>query len=1261
MRRGRWASGNRWRGWTSVLSACLLALLSGPLLANGPGVEPVRFFTLGVDDGLPHSTARALAQDNDGFLWIGSQDGLSRFDGHEFEVFRHRPGVLDGLGDNHIIALAVDADGDLWIGTQAGGLTRRDARSGAFVRETLPSRRDDQAQEPVSALRWDPQRGLWAASGNGSLHRRHGGRWQTEALGVQTPTGPIRSLRLGRGGELLVAARHGVWRCAGPQDCGDSLRDEEGRPIDAQDVIEDGDGSLWTASTERGLYHHAADGGLLAHHHGMAATRMDDSVRSLLIDSKDRLWIATHGGVWRFDADRRGLRHWRHRPSGAGGLPTDRIQTLFEDRDGMIWIGTWTEGLAALDPATEVFTSLFADPAVPGAMPSDVVTALLAEPDGRLWMGLAPNHGLALFDFERGVLRHYRHDPGQPRSLSHNYVQSIIRDGEGRLWVATQGGGLNLLDADGEGFTHFRHDPDRPDSLASDHLLHLHPDADGSLWIGTLDAGLDRLCRGCADFQHFRHDPEDPTSLGGETVSNAFEDSRGRFWVALRPGGLNLLDRESARFTRIIARPGVPGSLSSDALTVLREDSRGRLWIGTQGGGLNLLDAAPGEPLRFRSLSRADGLGSDAIGGLYEDARGRIWISTTTGISRLDPARWLVENYGGREGVQGSGYFVGSQARLADGRIAFGGLRGVTVFDPERLAARRPPGQVVLTRARSQSATDLGDDQVALAARIQHEGALRLRHPARDLVLEFSALAFNAPQGLRYRHRLEGVDADWVYSEPRRRYAAYTNLPPGEYRFSMQATGPDLAGPESTIMLRVDPSPLAHPLARLLYGLLALALFALLAWLLRSRLAERERAAQALRDSGERLKLALWGTGDELWDLDLRSGLMRRVNPLPFLAAPQEPEVGPASSLVAYVHPDDAHLPDAALRAHLRGESDVFEVTYRTRDVEGQWRWLRSRGRVVERGADGRALRVAGTVGDVTQLKHHEAQLEALNLALEMRVEERTSELTRANEALHGTVKELRLAQRQLVDAEKMAALGGLVAGVAHEINTPLGISVTAASHLDGETRQLLDLIGRDALKRSDLDRYVGLARESAELILRNLRRADKLVRSFKQVAVDQGSEAPRHLLLAQYLDDILTSLRPVLKRSSHRVVVDCPADLGFVAQPGAIYQIITNLLMNSLTHAFAPGDVGEMRIEAARHGDSVQIVYSDNGRGMSEEARTRIFEPFFTTKRGQGGSGLGMHIVFNLVSQVLGGTIECDSAPGQGVYFGIRIPVQSG
>jgi predicted ATPase/signal transduction histidine kinase len=270
--------------------------------------------------------------------------------------------------------------------------------------------------------------------------------------------------------------------------------------------------------------------------------------------------------------------------------------------------------------------------------------------------------------------------------------------------------------------------------------------------------------------------------------------------------------------------------------------------------------------------------------------------------------------------------------------------------------------------------------------------------------------------------------------------------------------------------------------------------------------------------------------------------------------------------------------------------------------------------------------------------------------SLEQKVQERTQALTQA-------LNDLRAAQKQLVEAEKMAALGGMVAGVAHEINTPVGVGVTAASHLAEKTREFQQLFVENRMKRSDLERYLTLARESSELVLSNLHRAAELTQSFKQVAVDQTSEEKREFALKEYLNEIVLNLTPRLKRTPHTIAITCPDAVILSSYPGALSQIITNFVMNSLLHAFPPDQPGQMTISAAQHGEQVVLTYRDDGRGIAPEIVGRIFDPFFTTKRGQGGSGLGLNIVYNLVTQRLNGKIAVESQLDQGAQFTLTFP----
>tara|TARA_B100000745_G_scaffold29630_1_gene18831 strand:+ start:544 stop:2151 length:1608 start_codon:yes stop_codon:yes gene_type:complete len=291
-----------------------------------------------------------------------------------------------------------------------------------------------------------------------------------------------------------------------------------------------------------------------------------------------------------------------------------------------------------------------------------------------------------------------------------------------------------------------------------------------------------------------------------------------------------------------------------------------------------------------------------------------------------------------------------------------------------------------------------------------------------------------------------------------------------------------------------------------------------------------------------------------------------------------------------------------------------------------------------------------------------EAELEVrrLNASLEQKVEIRTRELQRSNHELSEALESLNQTREQLVESEKMASLGGLVAGVAHEINTPLGVSITAASHLNDMLIDCERLFKDNKLKRSNLEQLLSNSQESNQIILKNLERASELVRSFKKLAVDQSNEQLQCFQLHDYLHDILLSLKPTLKKFKIQVSVFCDDDLMVTVYPGAIAQIITNFINNSLIHGFDndPQREGTIEIEGRKSGDRVTLTYTDSGNGMTPETIKRIFDPFFTTKRHQGGSGLGMHITYNLATQRLGGKIQVESEPEKFTRFTLSFPV---
>jgi len=265
---------------------------------------------------------------------------------------------------------------------------------------------------------------------------------------------------------------------------------------------------------------------------------------------------------------------------------------------------------------------------------------------------------------------------------------------------------------------------------------------------------------------------------------------------------------------------------------------------------------------------------------------------------------------------------------------------------------------------------------------------------------------------------------------------------------------------------------------------------------------------------------------------------------------------------------------------------------------------------------------------------------------------------TKLEEMVDQRTSKLKEAQKQLIESEKMASLGELVAGVAHEINTPVGVGVTAASFLADEANKINKKYKNELMTREDFDEFLGCSLQTTEMILSNLRRATELVKSFKQVAVDQTAEDRRLFLVRSYIEEVLITLHPRLKKTPHTIEVTGDASLEIDSYPGSFSQIITNLIMNSVIHAFKEGEAGYIGIDIQQKNEQMVLTYSDDGQGISEENLAKIFDPFFTTKRGYGGTGLGMHIVYNLVTQKLMGVIKCESSPGQGIKFILTVPM---
>lgn len=396
-----------------------------------------------------------------------------------------------------------------------------------------------------------------------------------------------------------------------------------------------------------------------------------------------------------------------------------------------------------------------------------------------------------------------------------------------------------------------------------------------------------------------------------------------------------------------------------------------------------------------------------------------------------------------------------------------------------------------------------------------------------------------------------------------------------------------------------------------------------------------------LKERKDQLNLVLDGSDIGFWDWNIEEGAVQRnkrwaemlgytINDIEFTV----------KQWVDFIHDDDKENAQKSISDHLNGTTPHHKIEYRMRTKSGEYRWILDQARVVKRSSDGAPLRMSGTHTDITDRKLAEA------------------ELIFAKERAEITLKELRETQTALVQSEKMAALGHLTAGVAHEINTPLGIILTTITHCSHEANIIKEKVEDGKLRKTELVQFITDVSDSSSLLVSNIERASELIKSFQHIAADQASGERRSFNLLPWLKDIAIGLRPEWHKKGHNIVIDCPSELYLDSYPGMLAQILTNLIINSVTHAFRAGEHGTLRISITEQDDqNIRLLYTDDGTGIPKKLQSRVFEPFFTTNREAGNTGLGLHIVYNLVTNGLGGRISLESDCLNGTRFAIDLP----
>jgi diguanylate cyclase (GGDEF)-like protein len=827
-------------------------LLAGWLVAGSLSVVAAQetripFRQITIRDGLPQNTVNAVVQDAQGFIWLGTQDGLARYDGRDFEVYRHERGDLASLADNWIWSLLVDSEGTLWIGTDGGGLDRWDPRAGTFTHlvnvESDPS---SLSHNRVRVVFESSARDIWIGT-EGGLNRFDRETGEIDRF-LHDPSNPsslgndqVRDIIEDRQGSLWVATDGGGLAVlpAGGTEFSHFRHDPQDPRSLSEDrvrsVFEDASGMIWVGTYEGGLNRLDPETGefdRFVHVDGKSGSLSDNRVRSIFQSRNGRIWVGTDAGLNTWLPGRDRFWSYQHSPADSTSLVGDRVTSIFQDRGGVIWVGSYG-GVSTWNETTGSFSSYRHDPTDPGgSLANNNVNAFAEDDAAAIWIGTYG--GLDQLDRETGQIRHFTADPSRSDRLQDNRVFSLLVDSRNVLWVGTFEGGLHRR-LENQSFLNYRNDPSDPYSLSRDAVTVVREDGQGVIWVGTYGGGLNRYVEEQDRFVVYRHEPSSSTSIGSDKVLAIHEDSDGILWVGTDGAGLNGYDRSSGSFTRFRFQAADDKSLSHDSIFAILEDSEGTLWIGTQGGGLNRwsLEDRRAHRGRFRRYTAEDGLPNDVIYGILEDEQGMIWLSTNNGLAQLDPRTDEIRTFDESHGLLSKEFNFAAAYKTREGEMLFGGIEGFNSFRPADLSGNRYKPPVVLT-----SFLKLNQEITAGGPVSMLEG-IRLKHSDYVVSFEFASLDYTAPEKNRYSYMLEGFDSGWNDLGSLNR-ATYTNLDPGSYTLRIRGSNSDGVWSDSQVELGilVAPPPWQTSWAYSIYALLSLAVVARLHY---NRVEERRK------------------------------------------------------------------------------------------------------------------------------------------------------------------------------------------------------------------------------------------------------------------------------------------------------------------------------------------------------------------------------------------------------------------------------------
>ena len=1037
----------------------------------------VRFEHLTSEDGLSQNAGLDILQDRRGYLWFGTGDGLNRYDGYSFKIFKHDPEDPTSISHNSILELTEGKDGTLWIGTWGGGLNRYDPVTETFTRyQHNPDDTSTLAEDNIYSILEDSDGNLWVGT-LGGLDRFDPDTSTFEHF-THDPA-DANSLSSNAVSLIFEDSKRQLWIATGANGIEGSglnrfdpvtgnvvrYQHDEADPEslasnNIADIYEAEDGTFWIATGGfslhgNGLDHFDPNTGKAEHYQYDADNPHSVGTNDLIElwgDSSGMLWIGTwSNGLNLMDLSKPGhFTRYVNDPFFADSLSGNEVWSLFKDRSGILWIGTSHNGINKLSPNIGQFSLYRNNPSDSTTLGANATGAFAEDPRGNIWIATW-GAGLDRFDPQTGSFTHYRHDPDNPNSLSDDLFMAVHVDEYGTVWAGTLGRGLNRLNPTTSRVTHYLHDAQNPTSLADDNIATLIPDNQGGLWIGTF-GGLSHYDPLTDSFTNYSNDPENPSSISHNMVVSLYIDSKDNLWIGTWGGGLNQLDLNNpdhadpklATFIHYRNLPDDPASLSEDSVWTIHETGDGSLWFGTQ-LGLNQFD-----PIKktFEHFTEKQGLPNNTVLGILGDDLDTLWITTNNGLAQFDPQSGKFIVYDSSDGLQSNEFNSNAYYRASDGTMYIGGINGFNKFDPEKIKPNPVPPQVVVTRFEVFNEL--------LPVDLSGREPIRLSYKQDFISFEFAAFDFHAPQKNQYAYKLDGFNEYWIQAG-NRRYATYTSLPGGEYVFRVKAANSDGTWNETGVAIPIIITPPVWQTWWFSGALIVLVAAAMAAGFrirlnsireqnvhletlvsdrtfeLRStnKLLEKEvdqrkraeaelekRAANDLRESEARFRAMFENSAIGIGIMNLDRQVLD-MNPAMsnMLGYSHEELVGESPVLVTY--PEDMPQSTQQFQDLISGRIEHYVTERRYVRKNGEVFWAQVSMSMV-RHADGSPNYLVGLIADIDAQKQAQARLAEQEaeylLTLQQRVHERTQELQQANQRLQQEIEQRVKIERELAE-----------------------------------------------------------------------------------------------------------------------------------------------------------------------------------------------------------------------------------------------------